>query len=56
MPKKKVNWGLFKKTTGVNFPGEFWEEYKTEREARIEFKKYDKSVFRLVKIIYENDA
>lgn len=51
---KKINYAIFKKINGVNYPGEFWDEFKSYQELKKELRKcnYDMNVFRIVKIIY----
>ena len=55
MPKKIIEWHIFKKTHGVTWPGESWDYFKSERKARKKFKEmYDPDNFRLVRIILES--
>jgi hypothetical protein len=56
--KPVVKWYIFRKVTGVPWPGEEWESCKSESAARKTFlKDYDigisKGCFRLVKATFE---
>ena len=52
--KKKIGWVIFKKTIGIQFPGEWWEEFSSEKKARSAMKNiYGTEIFRLARITYE---
>ena len=52
--RKVVHWEIFKKSKQFGFPGELWDSFGSEEEARTTFKTvYDKEDFRLVRVVYE---
>lgn len=54
MAKKIVKWCIFKKTAGIPYPGEHWDECKNERDAKKQLSEvYMTDVFRIVKVTYE---
>ena len=56
MPALKmiIRWHVYKKTIGLPWPGEYWDEAKTEKLARKLMENYyDEESFRLVKVTYE---
>ncbi len=54
MAKKIVKWCIYKKTTGVPYPGEYWDDAKNERDARKKLTEtYNSVAFRVVKMTLE---
>jgi hypothetical protein len=52
---KRVHFDIYKKTEGIQWPGESWDYDFTEREALQKFANgtYDSETFRIVKVTIE---
>lgn len=53
-PRTAVKWMIFKRVTGMKWPGDLWDEVKSEAEGRRVLKDQYQSdkLFHLVKVTY----
>ena len=52
----RVWWVIFKKTQGAPWPGEWWEQFSTKKDAKKALRdRYETDAFHLVRVVAESE-